>query len=423
MAKGSDEWVHEQTFGTRTADFWWLLDEGGALSILRVHMQTGRKQRVVRAFGRDELAQIVGFLADGAWHPPAADASLLKRDPPATGIATFLHRVLGRSTSDSILAAQLSVVLTQAGVWEWDRRRSRMNFRQVSDDLGRLSGYFARRQADPGPRPPSEKETPLRHQRNKPQPPAFDLAAAFRAFNAELLAHLEALDGGHHATGKGQRREAAFRDFLRRHLPARFGVGHGEVTTPWGEISREVDILIYDAAGATPFLHDADEALVLPIECVYAAIEVKPLLNAVQLRDALGVVRSVKALRLPAVGSVPSPRPPILGGLLACRSIAPEVLARRLREAHEGTSPSLWMDCVCILNKAVIHRQCGMPGPGDWTPEATDTPIPLGCVEAGEDSLFYFYLLLRRDLEAKRLDPPDLMQYATGLCFPEPTYP
>lgn len=46
----------------------------------------------------------------------------------------------------------------------------------------------------------------------------------------------------------------------------------------------------------------------------------------------------------------------------------------------------------------------------------------LACVETGDDSLLYFYLLLNRDLEPKHLDPHDLAHYATGIRFPEPKF-
>ena len=426
MAKASGDWVHERTLGYHSNHFWWRLDAPGAVSVLLVRTNNaGRKQQVVRAFSGDGLEQLLGFMADGQWHPTAACTSTLKADPPPDGIATFLHRTLQFSSRDAMLGAQLAIVLTNAGLWEWNRLRSRMRFRQVSADLGRVADYFARRQADPGPRPPAARDVPRRRQAGtKSRPRSFDLAASFRGRNAELRGRLEAIDGGAHAVSKGQRREAALRGFLRRHLPATYGVGRGEVAASWGQLSRQVDILIYDALA--PVLLDDGGSLVVAADSVYAAIEVKPQLNADYLRDAVDNIRSVKTLRVPPArlpdgrGVVPSPRPPIFGAVLARQSVDHELMARHLRELQQDLPPCLCTDCVCILDKAVIHRQCGGPGPSGWDPAQADQPAPLAYVESGEDSLLYFHLMLLQDLKAKTLPLPDLLLYAQSAHFPEP---
>ena len=426
MAKSSGDWVHERTLGYHASSFWWRVDPDGAVSILLVHAnKAGYKQQIARAFSRDGLEQLLGFMDDGQWHPTAASTSALKSGPPPDGIATFLHRTLEFSTGDAVQGALLAIVLTHAGLWEWNELRCRMRFRQVSTDLGRLADYFARRQANPGRRPPKARDVPRRRQAGKKsRPPSFDLAASFRGRNAELRGRLAAIDGGAHPVSKGQRREDAFRQFLRHHLPVNYGVGRGEVAASWGQLSRQVDILIYDALA--PVLLDDGGSLVVADDSIYAAIEVKPLLNADFLRDAIDIVRSVKTLRVPAVplpdgrGVVPSPRPPIFGAVLARQSVDPELLARRLRELQAHLPPSLQVDCVCILDKAVIHRQCGGPGPSGWNPADADYPATLAYVEAGEDSLLYFHLMLLQDLKAKTLPLPDLLLYADSAHFPEP---
>ena len=48
--------------------------------------------------------------------------------------------------------------------------------------------------------------------------------------------------------------------------------------------------------------------------------------------------------------------------------------------------------------------------------------MQLACVEAAEDSLLYFQLLLLEDLKAKTLQQPDLLRYAQNANFPEPKF-
>ena len=431
MAKAPGQWVHERTLGGHGTGFWWRLDHAGSLAILVVHAtKAGRKQQVVRALARDDLTGLLHFMDDGQWHPTAASTSLLKADPPPDGIATYLHHTLRRSTGDAVLLARAAVVLTHAGLWEWDGRQRSMRFRQIAAGLDALAAHYARRQAQPGPPPPAVGDVPRRgrhHATPGATPPPFSLATSFRGRAAELRGRLEAIDGGRHAPEKGRRREDALRAFLRRHLPDRYAVGHGEVTASWGDISHQVDILIYDA-GAPPLLDDGG-SLILAVETVYAAIEVKPLLNSTFLAAAVANIRSVKALRPPPVRlpdapgglwPAPSDNPPILGAVLSCHAIDAALLARRLHELQDGEPPCLWLDAVCALDQFVLHRQTGRPGPAGWCPDATDLPSLLVGIDAGLDSLLYFYLLLLQDLKSKTLKPPDLLSYARGAHFPAP---
>jgi len=413
MSMAQSVWVHERTFGRRAGDFWWQLDDDGALLLLSVRRDIGDVfQKVRRVFPTVDIERLLEFMADGAWQPLAGSHL---RDPlPPVGLAPFVRHILGRSVDETMSTTYIATVFSQAGLWEWRQVKRRLEFRQVDADLARLAAYFARRQATPGRRPPSERAAPSRQHHGSPPPPGFDLAAHFRARARELQGRLEALDAARDLPEKGRRREAVLRQFLRAHLPQRFAVGTGEVATPWGEMSRQADILIYDALHSTPLLGDA-ESLVVPVESVYAVIEVKPRLNTMWLREAIAAVRSVKALRIPD-----GPGPPIFGAVIACQTPPPKTLARSLHADQRDNPPHLWLDALCILHRAIMHRQGSLPGPGGWSPDMADSPTALACVEAGVDSLLYFMLLLQQDLRYKTLAPPDLLAYATGLRFPEP---
>ena len=57
---------------------------------------------------------------------------------------------------------------------------------------------------------------------------------------------------------RGVARELLLRDALARHLPARFGIGRGQVLDHTGEVSRQQDLVIFDRM-VTPII-DANEA-------------------------------------------------------------------------------------------------------------------------------------------------------------------
>ena len=422
MSKPSSIWVQERAIGGRGAPFWGRVSEQGELAILRVLGRERARREVVRSLSRAELERVVGSMADEAWHPLAAAVGEMQSEMKPDGIGTFLYHGLGRAISHCKIVSQLATVLTRAGLWEWDGKLSQTRFRQVARDLARLDAWYAARVAEGSEGPPLD----LHRQQPRGatvQPPGFSLAGSFRGRAAELRGRLARVSDGRHGASKGQRRETAFRDFFRQNLAARYGVGAGEVAEPSGEMSGQVDILIYDALDSDPLIGDPD-ALVLAAESVYAAIEVKPILDAAFLREAAVTVRSAKVLPRTALARspygdarsrAPDENPAPFGAVLGCHGSAPGLLARRLGEIQEGLAPSLWVDAVCLLDEAVVHRQGSIPGPAGWTPGLNREPTPYAVVECGQDALLYFLTLLRCDLRSKRLWPYDPVNYARDM--------
>jgi hypothetical protein len=83
---------------------------------------------------------------------------------------------------------------------------------------------------------------------------------------------------------RGASFEEAFRSFLRTYLPRTLEVSTGVIVDSVGGYSRQIDVIISDAA-RTPVLYAVGETRVVPVECVYMAIKVKAHLNAgVQIR-------------------------------------------------------------------------------------------------------------------------------------------
>ena len=422
MTKPSSMWVEERTFGGHGRLFWWRLAEEGTLEILTVRGKAGTQRQVVRGLSRDELTRLLEFMADEVWHPLASSTRAIMSAAKPDGVGPFLYHGLGRAISHCKFAAQLAAVLTRAGVWEWDTRMTRTRFRQVQGDLSLLDACYAARQTEGSERPPGH----LHRQQPKGSPvprTGYSQAASFRGRATELRGRLVSAGTGRHYGTQGMRRETAFRDFFRQHLAGRYGVSAGEVAEASGGISQQVDILIYDAVDSDPLDGDPD-ALVLAAESVYAAIEVKLTLDGASLREAAETVRSAKVLPRTALdfsyepddrGRAPEANPAPFAAVLGCRGSNPELLARRLHEIQEGKPPSLWVDAVCILDEAVIHREGGIPGPGGWSPVLNPEPTPYAVAECGEDALLYFLTLVRRDLRRKRLWPYDPVSYARDM--------
>jgi len=421
MPKPSSEWVEHRTLGAQARRFWWRVAPDGGLSILRVLGKRGQRRQVVRAFSRDQVAKLLDFMADGAWHPLASNPRDLKKPAKRHGVGAFLHQQLGCAPTHAICASHIAAVLSHAGLWQWDGRAIGMRLRQLHADPARLAAAYAAQQAGHPGTPPE----PARRQQPKSPavlPPGYRQAASFRGRAAELRGRLESVDSGRHGAGKGHRRETVIRDFIRRHLAARYGIGAGEVAEPTGEISRQVDILIYDALDTEPLEPDP-HAMVLAAESIYAAIEIKPILDAAFLTEAYHAIRSVKSLPRTALDRplLPDgrPRPPRenpspFGAVIGRGGSDPERLLARLHELQHDAPPTLWLDAICILDRAVIHRRGEIPGPAGWTPALSTLAVPYAVADVGPDALFYFLTLLRLDLRRKRLWPYDPVAYAVG---------
>jgi hypothetical protein len=89
----------------------------------------------------------------------------------------------------------------------------------------------------------------------------------------------------HHGE-KGGVRERRVGDFLTVHLPRKYGVGSGHIIDKDGNVSLQEDIVIYDRANS-PTLEIDSYYQVYPCETVYAAVEVKSLLDSAEIEKCI----------------------------------------------------------------------------------------------------------------------------------------
>ena len=95
-----------------------------------------------------------------------------------------------------------------------------------------------------------------------------------------------------HAGMVGSANENAIAEVLRQFLPARYGVEvNALVIDRFGRVSRQADIVIYDAENQASFFKN-----VYPIEIVYAVIEVKTSMSSTEAKSALDNLASVSEL-------------------------------------------------------------------------------------------------------------------------------
>lgn len=98
-----------------------------------------------------------------------------------------------------------------------------------------------------------------------------------------------------HMGTRGSRREEAVRAFLNNRLPKALTVVTGQATDRFGNMSRQLDLMIYDS-GRNSTLVDGLNVL-LPAEALLAVVEVKSILDARELSKGLINAASTNSLR------------------------------------------------------------------------------------------------------------------------------
>jgi hypothetical protein len=269
----------------------------------------------------------------------------------------------------------------------------------------------------------------------------MDIPSFFESVENELLARLAKAGFVAHAGDKGGNREEILRDFLSKHLPARYGVAKGEIATKAGQRSHSADIIIYDALD-TPILYSESTA-VLPIEGVYGIIEVKSRLSKTEFLDAASKITEFKRLAprdLSVISTrdyvtVHRPSRPfglILGYQLDGNSLA-SLAGNWAEENKRVHDVNFFVNAIAVLGTGVLNYELiDLPAGTKEVILHTDTfvntirtaehatsqglPVPERLFRIAQHALgnrtfgrFYVYLLLL--LSGIRLGVPDLGAY------------
>jgi hypothetical protein len=98
-----------------------------------------------------------------------------------------------------------------------------------------------------------------------------------------------------HAGERGAQREETLKQFLEVYLPKKCGIGSGQIMNSRDSVSRQCDIVIYNALEC-PLLLTGKGYQLFPIESVLAVIEVKSSLNSKSIPECVENISSVKLL-------------------------------------------------------------------------------------------------------------------------------
>ena len=100
-----------------------------------------------------------------------------------------------------------------------------------------------------------------------------------------------------HPVGNGDNSESGWKEFLDKILPKKYGVDNGFVIDCEGNISDQIDIIIYDNLYSPYIMSSGSGIKYIPSEAVYAIVEIKPTVTKSYLKYANDKVESVKKLK------------------------------------------------------------------------------------------------------------------------------
>ena len=120
--------------------------------------------------------------------------------------------------------------------------------------------------------------------------------ASLSGEQAKLKAEIDQIrDSIPHSAEIGSSIEKRIRSALQEVLPGKIGVSDGFVIDSDGEVSKQMDIVLYDKLG-TPIISSSEGARVFPVEATYACGEIKTQLDASTLQDTFEKCSSYKNL-------------------------------------------------------------------------------------------------------------------------------
>ena len=198
----------------------------------------------------------------------------------------------------------------------------------------------------------------------------IDLRDLFRGLQEEMLSCLRVTRGFiNHPGSKGDATEQQWINFLKTYLPNKYLVDKAIVIDSTGDVSDQVDIVIYDAL-YTPFIFNRDGFKYIPAESVYAVFEVKQDLKG-HIEYAAKKVESVRKLKRTSIDMLASgrhtpaaPLTKIIGGILTTTSTY--VDRETIREHLKSLRGYQTLDLGCMCDSGSFYV--------DYTEEESTNP-------------------------------------------------
>jgi len=159
-----------------------------------------------------------------------------------------------------------------------------------------------------------------------------------------------------HAPSKGSATEFDWEEWLSKYLPERYKVKKAFIIDLNGQISEEIDLVIFDRT-YSPFLLNHKNSYYIPVESVYAAFEIKPKLNKPNIEYAAEKASSIRRLSRTSglITCLDGSRKrqqlkPILFGILCTSSSWKYSIEKKLEPLSKGFQENDRIDIGCCID-------------------------------------------------------------------------
>lgn len=217
-----------------------------------------------------------------------------------------------------------------------------------------------------------------------------------------------------HSGLKGTIREDVLKKYLKELLPKKYEVTSGCIVDCSEKQSKQQDFIIFDNFNSPSFVESEKEQIV-PIESVYATVEIKSNLTIEELKKAIINIDSVHELEktkstVPQLFSSPT-RAPLSMIFSYTSDTSLENIAKNLDELNENIEYKNRVSIICILDKGLIFG-VDKNGFTNILLSPNENTIYTTHEDKIENNLYLYYLLMISGLNSIWLPPVNLMAYA-----------
>lgn len=219
-----------------------------------------------------------------------------------------------------------------------------------------------------------------------------------------------------HMGTRGASREEILKKYLSELIPKRYEIGSGIITDIEGSQSKQQDLFLYDAFNSPIFLK-RESSVVIPIESVYATIEVKSSLSKETLKQSIDNIRSVKRLKQTQLinrNLVPGYHNFVFGSIFAYTSeVTMDTLHKNIIEYCDSIPTAEWPSIICVFDEGLFINVF-KSDMRKFVIVPSDNTMWVQIANQRDMNLYIFYLVLQHHLNNTYNFPPDLLKYAVA---------
>ena len=259
------------------------------------------------------------------------------------------------------------------------------------------------------------------------------LSSAQEKLNANIRSIREMIP---HSGEVGALVEQQFRFHLTEILPEKIGISHGFVIDSNGEVSKQMDIILYDKLN-TPRIFSSDGAQIFPVEATYACGEIKTKIDSEALEDSFEKCLSYKRLCRKAYFQRTTPIPltyKLFGSeydhwqsIFFCLAFE-SINADRLRDTYIQRADALAVDKKIDMLMSLsgtdgknclfhVSGEIEDGGPPDRSVDLLPQPGSRLCSYSAKEPWALFIMLLLRYMSQAPMEPINMLAYGGKSTF------